>query len=258
MFQTAIVIGPALGGLLVSLTAPGIGLLLNAASFFATFWIVKQIRTPQTAAIKSLNRDTFIHTFLTELKEGFKHVFNTKIIWYTNLALMISTFGTTMFLTLLIFHMKEVLQFMPTEIGIILSLGGLMAIVGALTTNSLIKKFRYQTILMTAHLLGGLSIIGLAFSTTFSVVALMNAVGVLAACMINPCIRTIRQTHTPDVLLGRVQATSRWMTWLLLPASAMLSGYYASLWGSNIVIAMGGTITASAFLFYLLPAVRKA
>jgi predicted MFS family arabinose efflux permease len=163
-----------------------------------------------------------------------------------------------MFLTLLIFHLKEVLFFKPAEIGIILSLGGLMAIAGALVTNRMSRIFRFQTILMFAHLTGGLSIIGLAFSETFISVAITNAIGVLAACMINPCIRTIRQTHTPDHLLGRVQATSRWMTWLLLPVSAMLSGYLASSTSSTFTITIGGIVTAGTFLFYFLPSVRKA
>jgi MFS family permease len=258
LFQTAIVIGPALGGLLVSMTAPGAGLFLNAISFFLTFWMITKIHIEHENKVTRYNRHTFFHAFASELKEGFKHVFNTKIIWYTNLALMISTFGTTMFLTLLIFHLKEVLFFKPAEIGIILSLGGLMAIAGALVTNRMSRIFRFQTILMFAHLTGGLSIIGLAFSETFISVAITNAIGVLAACMINPCIRTIRQTHTPDHLLGRVQATSRWMTWLLLPVSAMLSGYSASSTSSTFTITIGGIVTAGTFLFYFLPSVRKA
>jgi MFS family permease len=258
LFQTAIVIGPALGGLLVSITAPGAGLFLNAISFFLTFWMITKIHIEHENRVTRYNRYTFFHAFASELKEGFKHVFNTKIIWYTNLALMISTFGTTMFLTLLIFHLKEALFFKPAEIGIILSLGGLMAIAGALVTNRMSRIFRFQTILMFAHLTGGLSIIGLAFSETFISVAITNAIGVLAACMINPCIRTIRQTHTPDHLLGRVQATSRWMTWLLLPVSAMLSGYLASSTSSTFTITIGGIVTAGTFLFYLLPSVRKA
>ncbi|ANX10999.1 hypothetical protein ABE41_003190 [Fictibacillus arsenicus] len=258
LFQTAIVIGPALGGLLVSMTAPGAGLFLNAISFFLTFWMITKIHIEHENKVTPYNRHTFFHAFASELKEGFKHVFNTKIIWYTNLALMISTFGTTMFLTLLIFHLKEVLFFKPAEIGIILSLGGLMAIAGALVTNRMSRIFRFQTILMFAHLTGGLSIIGLAFSETFISVAITNAIGVLAACMINPCIRTIRQTHTPDHLLGRVQATSRWMTWLLLLVSAILSGYLASSTSSTFTITIGGIVTAGTFLFYLLPSVRKA
>lgn len=258
LFQTAIVIGPALGGLLVSMTAPGAGLFLNAISFFLTFWMITKIHIEHENKVTRYKLHTFFHTFASELKEGFKHVFNTKIIWYTNLALMISTFGTTMFLTLLIFHLKEILFFKPAEIGFILSLGGLMAITGALLTNRMNRVFRFQTILMIAHLTGGLSIIGLAISETFIAVAITNAIGVLAACMINPCIRTIRQTHTPDHLLGRVQATSRWMTWLLLPVAAMVSGYIAASTSSSFTITIGGIVTASTFLFYLLPAVRKA
>ncbi|MFE1245762.1 MFS transporter [Fictibacillus sp. NPDC058756] len=258
LFQTAIVIGPAIGGLLVSITVPGAGLFLNAISFFLTFYMITKIQVVPDNKVTSFNRQTFFQIFASELKEGFKHVFNTKIIWYTNLALMISTFGTTMFLTLLIFHFKEVLFLKPAEIGFILSIGGLMAITGALVTNRMSRIFRFQTILMIAHLIGGLSIIGLAFSETFITVAVTNAIGVLAACMINPCIRTIRQTHTPDYLLGRVQATSRWMTWLLLPVAAMLSGYLAASTSSAFIITIGGIVTASTFLFYLLPAVRKA
>lgn len=80
--------------------------------------------------------------------------------------------------------------------------------------------------------------------------------GTVSASMMNPCIVTIRQTLTPDHLLGRVQAKSRFMTWILMPVAAFLAGVMADQIGIDTTILIGGTITTIASFIYLHPSLK--
>ncbi|UFU01464.1 hypothetical protein KO561_19235 [Radiobacillus kanasensis] len=122
---------------------------------------------------------------------------------------------------------------------------------GALLTNLLTKKFSYRTILFLASFIGGLSIVLFGVANTYLLLIISNTMGTMAASMMNPCIVTIRQTLTPEYLLGRVRATSRFMTWILMPVAAFLAGVLSNQFGTNFTIVLGGIISTGASFLYL-------
>lgn len=253
--NTAILLGPTLGSLIISFYNPGYALIINSISFFIAFIAILSIKFPETPPRKP--SPNVIKAFFADLKEGFEYVIKIKIILYTNIALLISTFGTTLFLTIMVFHMKDTLEMDVKSIGILLSIGGLGAIGGSLVTNLLLKKFTYKRIFSFSFLVGGISVILFGVSESYILLVVANLLGIVAASAINPCIKTIRQTYTPDELLGRVQATSRFITWALLPFAAFLSGFLSDLFGTSAVIILGGVIGMCAFFVFLHPKVAK-
>lgn len=250
IFNTAVLVAPGLGGLLISFYNPGYALLINSFSFFIAFFAVLSISITVADTRKEKR------TFIEDIKEGFHFVFKTKPILFTNLAILTSTFGTTLFLTMMIFYLKDSIQLTTTQIGWLLSIGGIGAIFGALITNFLRKKFSYRRILFLAAIAGGISIICFSLSHTYLALIISNLMGTVAVSMMNPCIATLRQTLTPDHLLGRVQATSRFMTWILMPVAAFLAGVLADQIGTNTTILIGGTITTIASFIYLHPSLN--
>lgn len=255
-FNIAVLLGPTLGSLIISLYNPGYALIINSISFFVAFFTVLSIKFPEKEYKESINQ-SFLTRFISELVEGFKYVIKIKIIFYTNIALLISTFGTTFFTTIMIIHLKETIHLNIKLIGYLLSIGGLAAIGGSLITNILLKRYSYKNIFLYSFLIGGLSIVLFGFTDSYLLLIISNAVGTLAASAINPCIRTIRQNYSPTNLLGRVQATSRFMTWLLLPIAAFLAGFLSDKLATSNVIMVGGVISASACLVFLHPKVRQ-
>ncbi|WP_188455981.1 MFS transporter [Virgibacillus oceani] len=245
IFNTAVLIAPGLGGIIISLYNPGYALLVNSLSFLISFLAILSI----TITISPLKKDK--RNVVGDIKEGFQFVINTKPILFTNLAMLASAFGTTLFLTMMVFHLKDTIQLTTNQIGWLLSIGGIGAICGALVTNFLRKRFSYQRILFLASFAGGTSIVLFSFANTYEALVLLNAMGTVAAAMMNPCIVTIRQTLTPDYLLGRVQATSRFMTGILLPFAAFLAGITAGVFGTNTTILIGGVIACIASFGYL-------
>ncbi|MFC4560055.1 MFS transporter [Virgibacillus kekensis] len=254
-FQTAVFVGPGLGGILISIFNPGLGLIVNSFSFLVGFLAVLSLDINYSIEKKETNSDFKV---MAEIKEGFAFVIKNKILLYTNLAMLFSVFGTTLFLTMLVIHLKASVGFNSVQIGYLLSIGGLAAIGGSLISNLLRKYFSYRSILFLSGIIGGLSIIAFGYSKAFLLLVIMNAVGTLSASIMSPCIVTIRQTLSPEHLLGRVQATSRFMTWLLMPVSALFAGIIAEYYGTEIVIMVGGIIASIASLIYLHPSLKRA
>ncbi|HET7627084.1 MAG TPA: MFS transporter [Bacillales bacterium] len=250
--QTAVLLGPGLGGLIISFYNPGYALLINSFSFLVSFLSIASISIKKTTLPERRSQ-----TFFADLTEGFQFVLHTKPILYTNLAILLSMFGTTLFLTLMIFHLKDTIHLTAQQIGWLISFGGVGSIFGALSTNFFVKLFSYRRLLFTASVLGGLSIVLFSYAHSFAALMVFNAMGTLMASMMSPCIVTIRQTLTPDHLLGRVQATSRFMAWVLLPVSAFLAGVLAEVFGTSATILLGGVISVVASAFYLHPSLKR-
>lgn len=170
--------------------------------------------------------------------------------------MLASIFGTTLFLTMMVFHLTDTINLTVEQTGILLSIGGIGAIAGAFVTNLLTKRFSYRRILFIASFIGGVSIVLFGLASTYFLLLIYNALGTFAASLMNPCIVTIRQTLTPDHLLGRVQATSRFMTWLLMPLAAIIAGVLANEFGTNFTIILGGVVSTFASVFYLHRSLR--
>ncbi|MBP2004968.1 MFS transporter [Halobacillus andaensis] len=253
LFQTAIFLGPGLGGIVVSLYHPGYALMINSFSFLAAWLAVKSLPMPQ---VESEERRTW--KVWGDIKEGFRHVYQMKPILFTNVAMMFSIFGTTLFLTMMVFHLKGSIGLSASAIGWLLSVGGAAAIGGAFLTPFLKRRWSYQQILFTASFIGGLSLIGFSYMSSFLGLMVMNAVGTFAASVQSPCIITIRQKLTPARLLGRVQATSRFISWVSMPAAALLAGVISEWSSTSVTIFIGGTVTTLASIVYLHPSLKMA
>ncbi|QHE61478.1 MFS transporter [Rossellomorea vietnamensis] len=245
MFNSALFLAPGIGGLIISFFNPGYALLVNSVSFLFSFLAIASLR------MKRNERDSSRASVWGEIKEGFEFVLKTKPILYTNLAMVSSVFGTTLFLTLIVFHLKDSVNMNTVMIGWLLSAGGVGAIIGAVTSTFFRKWFSYRSILFTASVVGGLSILSFGLMESYFWLVVMNAVGTFCASMMSPCIITIRQTLSPDHLLGRVQATSRLMTWVLMPIAAFLAGILAEAMGTSLTIVLAGAISTLSSIPYL-------
>ena len=247
IYDMAMLVGPSIGGLIINIYNPGYALLINGLSFLGTFFAVLSIHIPEHIVStkdesESYKAGGFFKKLIEDLRVGFKFVFNTPVLLYTNIALIFSSIGTTLFLTVMVFHFKSVLNLNAQEIGLLISIGGIGAILGSILTNFLRKYLSYINIIIIGLVVGGISIITFGILKNYILLVLSNALGTFAVSLISPCIVTLRQSITPKHLLGRVQSTSRFMTWTLIPISAYFAGLLSNLLGTSITIVLGGII----------------
>lgn len=256
IYDMAMLIGPSIGGLIINIYNPGYALLINGLSFLGTFLAVLSIHIPEHSVntkdeSESYKARVFFKKLIEDLRVGFKFVFNTPILIYTNIALIFSSIGTTLFLAVMVFHFKSVLNLNAQQIGFLISIGGIGAILGSILTNFLRKYLSYINIIIIGLVVGGASIITFGILKNYILIVLSNALGTFAVSLISPCIVTLRQSITPKHLLGRVQSTSRFMTWTLIPISAYFSGLLSNLLGTSITIVLGGIIRMAAAIMLI-------
>ncbi|MEW9096507.1 MAG: MFS transporter [Clostridiaceae bacterium] len=263
IYNMGILIGPSIGGAIITLYNPGYALLLNGISFLGTLITTLSIDIPGNmsdniseeekikGAEKECENTSLLKELENDLKVGFQFVFKNPILLHTNVALIFSTIGTTLFLTVMFFYLQSVICLDAQQVGILLSIGGIGAMLGSIFTNYLLKYLSYINVIIIGFIVGGSSIIIFGSVESYLLLTLSNALGTFAVSLINPCVATIRQSITPKHLLGRVQATSKFMTWTLIPVSAYLSGLLSNYFGTSTTIVLGGVIqmTASLILF---------
>ncbi len=245
LFNTAVFTAPAAGGMVISLLNPGAALFINGLSFLAALGAVVSLPLP-------LSREEGSgRAFMKDVKAGFEYVWSIKPILFTNAAMFFSVFGTTLFLTMLVFHLKQVIRLDAVQIGWLLSAGGLAAILGSIASSFVRKHLTYRSILFAGSMIGGGSIVLFGYADSYVWLLAGNAIGTFAASIQSPCILTIRQKLTPDRLLGRVQATSRFLTWFTMPFAAFLAGILADSFGTGRTILTAGVIVILSSFFYL-------
>jgi len=214
--QSAKVIGPALGGLLVAVTSPRVAFGVDAATFLLSAAILARMRPiddPRAARDDGEEDDEEEGGYWAELREGLAYIAGRRA-----LVLCIVGFGSTIFL-LFCFDTLSPLAFQ--ELGVSKALFGLaVAGIGAGGIIGTIAVGRYGGEVNPFVLLGGgtlvvgscVALVGLALVSDLGLppwfwTPLLMVVGIASAGILvaSP---TIIQKETPPELMGRVSTSA--------------------------------------------------
>ena len=235
------VIGPTLAGAIMqtfgaaqSIAADALGTLIAAIAILS---IRKQEPPP--------NRRAKPH-FLNELREGLRCVANTPSLRTLIVASSVLNVGNSMFYALFLLFMYDELKISIEVATIILSVGAVGFVIGAVAASTLLKRLGLAGSLAFALLLNGvwrLAIPMVSYGSTLVLLStfwLVSNIGI-PAYNINQV--SYRQAIVSDELQGRMNATMRTFGYGAYAAGALMGGILGSVYG--IIPAMiGGTIVA--------------
>jgi predicted MFS family arabinose efflux permease len=251
------VAGPGLGGLLIQAVGAGQAIAVNAASYAVSFaslaWIGGEDSSPDPR--------TRTTSAFADLKEGVAHVFRHPLL--RSLAL---TLGAA----IVVGHMTEPnpypffyhsLNLTPGTVGLLLSVGGLGSIAGAIVSRRVAARFGPGwTLAVTGAVVGvGMMLqttarFGLAIpilAATFLVIGLMGPIHDVTQV-------SLRQLLTPDRLQGRMNSVFRTVFWGAWPVGNVVGGYVGSTLGLVPAILIGGAGFVVFSLATLLTPLRTA
>ena len=250
--------GPGMaGGLIALLTAP-VAVLVDAVSYAISavllFGIRKQEEAPPRAERRSL-RD--------ELGEGLRYVFRNP--YQRTMVVMTALsnfFGQVVFSILLVYAVRE-LDLSAATIGIALAIGNLGTLASALTAKRIGERLGVgRTILLASCLFGpGTLLIAFApeaYALPLIVLAMM-VIG-FGGILYNVTAISLIQAITPDRILGRANASRRFVVWGVVPLGGFTGGALASTIGlreTMVVGALGGLLTIVPILVSPLRSVGK-
>ena len=234
MFNSARMIGPAIGGLLVALTGEGWCFLINGLSFLAVLTSLRFIAVPPKAAPSADDGKGGIGA-------GLAYALHTEP--YRSLLLLVATLSLAgMPFTVLLPVFATQLNAGPDGYGLLMGAVGMGALAGAirLAIHRDAAKLNFLPGIAAAGMGIGLGLLGLAPSFWPAAGALL----VIGFCLITVTAtsNTLLQSHVPDRLRGRIMACYLMCFAGLAPFGALAAGAAAHRIGAPLTVMIGGGI----------------
>jgi MFS family permease len=248
--------GPGVGGLLVrAFTAP-YAVLADAVSYLWSavfiFGIRRREEVPERLAdAPSMRR---------ELVDGLKYLVRHR--YWRPIAMSTATFnffGNVSGAILIVYAVRR-LDMSPLAIGITFALSNAGAVVAALFTEKIGKRLGVGHTIILANVIGSVPLVLVPLApSSFPIPFLVTAftfVG-FGIVLYNVTVITLTQSLTPERLLGRVNASRRFIVWGTIPLGSLLGGALATTIGLRPTIFVGSLGCILAILPTSLSAVRS-
>ena len=159
----------------------------------------------------------------------------------------------------LVFVVRE-LGLSPEVIGLTVAVGSLGTVVGAATAAAIGRRLGVGRALIGAFVVSSASTFLIAIAPRDAAIPFLIASGLIqgpAVMVVNVNGVSIRQAVTPDHLLGRVNATGRWIAWGAIPLGAVIGGVLASTIGLRPTIAVGAFLGLFAVVWLIASPLRS-
>ena len=238
--SAAQLVGPGLAGALIQwLTAP-FAILLDAVSFFVSAWMLRGIPPAATDAPKLSGESVW-----REIGEGLAAVWHNRTLRALAWSLAAWQMFRHAYVAVVILFAARELGFSAGHVGVLFMLAGVGSLAAAGAVAPLNARYGFGPTMLVA--LGGTGVAWLvmgAASGGHMAASLTFGAGLFlldfAAMTFFINYLTLRQTVTPDRLLGRVTATMICLTVATAPLGGLAGGWSAEHWGLRAAILAAG------------------
>jgi MFS family permease len=235
VFNSAMIVGPALGGLLLSAHTPALIYALNAGSFLATIVALLLMRASDRAEIEKATSQVN----LDALREGLRFVWKTPIIVQTMTIDFIATFFASA-TALLPFFAAEILHVGARGLGLLSAAPAVGSVITGLIIARLgILRKQGKLVVISIAVYGAATIV-FGLSRWYWLTLLMLAI-VGASDTVSTVLRqTIRQLITPNYLRGRMTSVNMIFFMGGPQLGELEAGAVAALIGTSLSVVTGG------------------
>ncbi|MDH6130735.1 MFS family permease [Kitasatospora sp. MAA4] len=232
--SSAQVAGPGLGGVLVQLLGAPLAMVADAFGYLASALLLLGIRTreprPEPVPGRSLRAD---------IGEGVAFVARQPLLRVIAAATSSSNFFAALLLSVQTVFWVRVLGLSPAAIGLLLSASAVGGLSGALCAGPLARRFGQARIIWLS--VAATAPFGLLWplargSAGAVLFAAGSAVVFFGAVVYNVAQVSFRQVICPPALLGRMNATMRFLVWGTMPLGALTGGTVAAAAGPRAAL----------------------
>jgi hypothetical protein len=253
--------GPAIAGVLLTIiSAPGL-IIVDSASYIASFLSLSRIKDTELPANPELRQP--LHK---EIAEGVRFVAGQPLIRSVAGTTATSNFFSTLGGTLFPIFALRILDIGSLGLGITFSAGAVGGLLGATLTPKVAKLIGEGRVIVVAAFVSGAAfiLVPLAALLHGPAAVVLLSVGeffsLFCILVYNITQVTLRQRLCPPRLLGRMNASIRCLVWGVMPISALIAGVLGGAIGilPTIWISFAGGMLAGLWvLFSPLPRMRE-
>ena len=215
--------GPAVAGVLVAVSSPGVALLATGAGYLGALFPLLAMR-PLPAPVPA-DAAGPVPSVRGQLVEGFAYLFRTGWLFATlAFAILYVLVVIGPIEVLLPFAVRDRVGAGPAGLSLVLAAYGVGSAVGALLVSSLRLPRRYLTVMLLCWGLGALPLAAFGLATVLWLMVVASfAVGFTDAVAV-VIWGTLLQRRVPPHLLGRVSSLDFFVSLALMPVSMALAG----------------------------------
>jgi MFS family permease len=250
--------GPGLAGILVELFAAPLAILLDALSFLVSSIMLVLIHKPEPAPTAHQHQ----HGILHEIGEGMRVTFGNPYLRAISGEAATYNMFSQVIETVFVLYATRELGIGPGLLGFIIAAGSIGALLGSLLAGYAAQRWGTGPVIIGAMLLACLAPILIPLAAGSFVIILLFPIlayllGGIGVAISNVHVVSLRQTITPDRLLGRMNASYRLVIFGTLPVGALLGGVLGDSIGLRATLAFGALGLLSAVLWVLFSPVPR-
>jgi MFS family permease len=256
--SVAEIAGPGLAGELIHLLRAPTAVAVDAVSFLASAVGIAAIRRPEPRRI-TVPRDQRAG-MRKEIHEGLRYVLGHPVLRRIAGCTGMFNLFSILWVTVLLLFMVRTLRFGAGTIGLIFLLGNFGVLLGALVASRLGRRYGIGPVCCAAvAMAGSADLLGPLATRSNGIVLLATAwfVAAVGNVIYNVNQVSLRQSICPQRLLGRMNATMRFLVWGTMPIGGLLAGVLSTVIGLRPALWVGSVGCALSFLWMLSGAVLK-
>jgi MFS family permease len=247
--------GPGLAGALIGAVTAPYAILLDAVSFVGSALLVFRIRraevVPEPTSKPSMRR---------ELMEGLRYLLGHRLWRPIAITVAVSNFFNTLAFSIFLVYAVRELELSAQVIGIVFAIGNLGWLAGAVAAGRLSGRLGIGPTLVGSTLLFGPSLLLVPAAPHSQPIPFLVAALVIATfggIIFNVTGISFQQAVTPDRMLGRLNATRRFIVWGVIPLGSLAGGVLAAQVGLRETLWIGTIGGSLSFLPLVLSPVRS-
>jgi predicted MFS family arabinose efflux permease len=251
------VAGPSLGGILVQLLTAPTAMLFDAMSFLVSASFLVRIRAQETVHPREAGRSIW-----HEITEGARWMRDHEIVFRCVIAIALANIEWFAVQAIIVVYATRELGLSPALLGLSLAAIGPFSLVGVALAGPLSRRWGIGPVMIAALVLETASRLLLPFAAgpplqAAAIVMASQALLGLTVPLWTVSSNSLQQTVTPQRLLGRVSAATRFISFGVAPPSAFAAGLLADHVGMRPTLFMTAIIAAAATLYLFASPVRR-
>jgi MFS family permease len=233
--------GPSIAGLMIQLLTAPFALLVDAMAFVFSVMLLRGLKIKESSA--AVNEGSWV----TAIKEGLRFVWHTPALRLSAIVVGLWQVLHLTYHTVMILYTTRTLGFSAGTLGVLYTAFGVGSLLASSRGEALGKRFGIGpcislSVLFTAMAWMMIALAPVGSPLAYACVAVGLGLFGFGASLLFIHFLALRQSVTPEHLLGRMTSTMRFLIIALAPLGSLMGGALAEVFGlrTAIAVAAGG------------------